>query len=520
MIKSILYIVSIFLILISITSCDNTIEILEKKREVAILPIPKQLYHTDKSIALSKSSALYSPDSEVQALLELLSDDIYKLSGTKLNITSADNNSADIVFSIDKHLSDEQYVINSTERIDVSGGSYNALVQAKSALLQLITIEENKIVLPQIKLSDHPDIGYRGLMVDLARQWHTVETIKKIIDMCSFYKINYLQLHFTDYQSYTLPSRAYPLLSTQGRTYSFEQLEELEDYSQLRGVTIIPEIDVPGHSSPFIKKYPKIFAIQDTINNPWIINMGKDEVYHALEKIIAEAVTIFKSSPYFHIGGDEAIFTSVTKDPYVKSYMKEHNLGTDVHELYRHFLIRMNDIVKKQGKQMCVWEGFRSEGKLPIPKDIIVYEFETNRYLPGDLVADGYQVVNTSWKPIYVVNKKKWEPKTIYDWNIYQWSNWWPKAPSYNPIQIEKTPLVVGAQMCAWEQSDEVEIPSLRKRLPVYLERIWNTEKKVSYEEMMNRLSKTDDILSKLINDDRQDNLLIGHNHVFVEPTN
>jgi len=128
---------------------------------------------------------------------------------------------------------------------------------------------------------------------------------------------------------------------------------------------------------------------------------------------------IFKSTPYFHIGGDEARFTSVMQDPNVINYMKSNDLGnTDVHELYRHFLVRVNEMVKKYGKQTCIWEGFAREGEVEIPKDTIVFEFESLYHLPNELIDDGYTVVNTSWKPLYVVNEKKWEPKTIYDCNM------------------------------------------------------------------------------------------------------
>jgi len=285
----------------------------------------------------------------------------------------------------------------------------------------------------------------------------------------------------------------------------------MESYARQRGVVIIPELEMPGHASQMVETYPEIFAIKDTADNPWIINMGREEVYETLDQLIGELTAVFQSSPYFHIGGDEAIFNKVIDDPDVQSYMRLHDLGDDVHELYRHFLIRMNDIVKKHDKQMCVWEGFRKDGIIEIPKDIIVFEFETNRYLPNDLVADGYTVVNTSWKPIYVVNQKKWSPETIYNWNMWLWANWWERAPSFTPIQVEESPLVIGAQMCAWEQTEEVEVPNLRKRLPTYMERIWNTHQKIPYDRFMQQLENTDVLLSKLIADDRQDSLLIGH---------
>lgn len=499
-------------IILLINSCDTTTSIREADYELTLLPQPKSITKDQKQVLVSEKSKLFSPQPEVYPLLEVCIAEIHKISGVMLTTTSSENKAADIIFEIDTSMTNEEYSIEINQTIKVTGGNYNALTKAKSTLLQLLEHEGNTLKFPFVKIKDSPDASYRGLMIDLARQWHEIQTIKKLIDLAAFYKINFVQLHFTDYQSYTLPSVKYKKLSTPNRHYSFEDLRDLEAYSQLRGVTIVPEIDVPGHSSPFVKKYPEIFAIKDTLSNPWIINMGKEEVYEALDYLIGELSTIFKATPYFHIGGDEAIFTKVKEDPNVKEYVKKHHLGDDVHELYRHFLVRMNEIVKKHNKQMCVWEGFRRNGDVKIPKDIIVFEFETNRYLPTDLIEDGYTVVNTSWKPLYVVNQKKWEPRTIYDWNMWRWENWYDKAPSYNPIQAKKSPLVIGAQMCAWEQAEEVEIPSLRKRLPVFVERIWNSEKKIPFEEVSKRVDVLDHRLSILIDDNRQDSVLNGYN--------
>lgn len=499
-------------IAIILSSCDNTTLIQDTDYELAVLPQPKLIDQTPQQVLLSERSKLFSPDPEVYPLLELFIAEVQKISGVALTTTSTRNEEADIIFEIDSLMPSEDYIIEIDKNVKLVGASYQALARAKSTLLQLIESEEKTLKFPLVKIRDRPDASYRGLMIDLARKWHKIETIKKLIDMAAFYKCNFVQLHFTDYQSYTLPSKKYPKLSTQNRHYSFEQLRELEAYSQLRGVTIIPELEVPGHSSQFVKKYPGIFAIKDTVNNPWIINMGKEETYEALDKLIEELASVFKTTPYIHIGGDEAIFNKVMEDPNVIEYAKQHQLGDDVDELYRHFLVRMNSIVKKHHKIMCVWEGFGREGKLEIPKDIIVFEFETNRYLPTDLIEDGYTVVNTSWKPLYVVNQKKWEPATIYAWNMWRWENWWDQAPSFKPIQVAKSPLVIGAQMCSWEQAEEVEVPSLRKRLPVFMERIWNTEKQIPFEEVSKRVDILDKRLSILIDDERQDSLLNGYN--------
>ena len=123
---------------------------------------------------------------------------------------------------------------------------------------------------------------------------------------------------------------------------------------------------------------------------------------------------------------------------------------------------------------MFVWEGFSRNGKIEIPKDITVFEFESLYNLPNHLVEDGYKLVNTSWMPLYIVRSGnpdpnvlplKWGPEKIYDWNMWKWENWWHKSSAYkNPIQLNRNKNVIGAQMCSWEQTDESEIPSIRKK--------------------------------------------------------
>ncbi len=512
--KSLLFL-SISLMLFS---CDNSTKTIKQAVQESIVPQPKQLLNKGNTLLLSKESKSYSPDETAQKLLQLFDADLQKLSGIGLGTTSRNGANADVIFLIDTSLQKEEYHIDIEKIIHVLGGSYQALKMAESSLIQMVEIEHGLLAFPVLNLIDYPDVAYRGLMLDLARQWHDIATIKQCIDLAAFYKSNYLHLHFSDYQSYTLPSKIFPKLSTDNKTYSFDELTDLENYANTRGISIIPEIDIPGHSSPFVEKYPEIFAIEAIKENPWIVHMGKEDVYQALDTIIGEVCGIFQSTPYFHIGGDEAIFYKVSDDSEVKAYMKKHELGEDVHELYRHFLVRLNNIVKKHQKQMCVWEGFGREGDVIIPKDILVFEFETNRYLPNHLVEDGYQVVNTSWKPLYVVNQKKWEPKTIYNWNIWRWENWFSKAPSFTPIQLDESPLIIGAEMCAWEQPGTSEIPSLRKRLPTMNERIWNTHKQISYELFMSHLNNTDRRLSKIIGNIKQDKLLENYNFIGEAP--
>ena len=170
---------------------------------------------------------------------------------------------------------------------------------------------------------------------------------------------------------------------------------------------------------------------------------------------------------------------------------------------------------------MLVWEGFRKEGKVKIPKDIVVFEFETLYNHPKSLIEDGYTVVNTSWTPLYAVyggvknkmaQRAVWSPERIYKWNKWRWEHFSKSVPGYNPIQIEETPQVIGGQMCSWEQSGDAEIPVLRKRLPFFSERVWNDNPSKSFEKIFSTVERTDKILSLITNNNRQDSILIGYN--------
>jgi len=509
-----LFFVSSLLLLQACSPNDTTTTFQNGHQPMNVVPIPKTV-SVDSSrtefLVLGQFSRIFLEDQSLLPIIERWRSDMETVYGFKLEVTNRMDETADVIFKRAAELEAEQHRISIGSTIEVTAGSLQAIAQACASLLQLASVEEGGLAFPLLDIEDGPDASYRGLMLDLARNWHTIKSIKQCIDLAAFYKSNFVHLHFTDYQSFTLPSKAFPKLSTLDRHYTFAELEDLEAYAKTRGVILIPEIDVPGHASSIVEAYPEIFGIENRKGNPYIINMGKEKVYTAIETIIGEIAPIFKSSPYFHIGGDEAIFDFVLEDSEVQEYMKTHDLGDDVHELYRHFLVRVDSMVRRQGKQTCVWEGFRPDGKVDLPKDIIVFEFETNRYLPQQLIDDGYTVVNTSWKPLYVVNKKKFSPASIYQWNRWNWGNWWPRAPSYTPIQIESTDQVIGGQMCSWEQAEGVELPSIRKRLPVMNERLWNSETQQSLEEFLTAIEATDSKLSLLLGDSRQDSLFRGY---------
>ena len=511
------------LLLLFMFSCNNQKSI-KYPPEIQIVPYPKELVKNpqNEALELKNTISVFIKGQDSIKFYDLLINDLKTVFSQNLNFKRSDNIDSDISFNIENSLSNEEYKIEIDKNVFVSGGSYNAISMAKSSLIQMFKLKGNKtLILPKSKIYDKPDSSYRGLMIDLSRMWHSLKSIRNVIDLASFYKIKYLQLHLSDDQAFVFPTDSFPNLPTPDRPYSKQDFIELVDYAKVRGVTIVPEIDVPGHSRQFIETYPEIFDVENGIKKSNVINIANEKVYSALNQIIGEVAQVFYNSPYIHMGADEAKLDLYKNVREVKSYMKKNKLGNDVHELYRYFITRINEIVKSYDKQMLVWEGFRREGKIKIPKDIIVFEFETLYNHPKSLIEDGYTVVNTSWTPLYAVyggvknkmaQRAVWSPEKIFKWNKWRWEHFSKSVPGYNPIQLKETPQVIGGQMCSWEQSGDAEIPVLRKRLPFFSERVWNNKPSKSFEEIFSTVERTDKILSLLINDHRQDSILIGYN--------
>jgi len=377
-------------------------------------------------------------------------------------------------FAIDADLKEDQYELKVSDQIAIRGNSYQAITYGIHSILQATKSNGH---LPKMQISDFPKYSYRAVMIDCSRSWHSIETLQHIIRLAAYYKLKYVQLHLTDDQLFTFQSKHYPLLASKPHSYTQEQLRELNEYAYTHGIILIPEIDIPGHASPFVKRMPEVFGIEDVSKNPYTISMAKTETKEALNLIFSELAEIFTYSPYIHIGGDEAHFAGFEEDPETIQYMKEKGI-LSVDELFRDFLIEMNILVKGQGKQMMVWAGFAPKGKLEIPRDITVVAWDAVYYHPEDLVTDGFKFVNASWKPLYVVNARKWSPQYIYEtWNPRRWEAYNNMDVPFSGIEIDESDQLMGAMMCSWEQSGMVVMDRLRPRLAAMSAGLWQSEK-------------------------------------------
>jgi hexosaminidase len=476
----------------------------QQTETLSIVPWPKSVQMLDGRLILNDGAKIIAHDTELAPLAAVLADEIRMVAGLTLPTASAQNQPGSIILKIDPVCQGESYQLEITDRIIAAGGNYKAVASATTTLLQMIRRDNDGVYLPKAMIHDEPFASFRGLLIDVARRWHSPAVLEQCVELCRLYKISFLQLHLTDDQAFTFPSTAFPKLASPNtdsrRSYTLEELKSLEDYARRRGVAIVPEFEVPGHAIAMCNAMPELFQGKNMPYNT--INFAKKEVIDALDVLVGEICEVFQASPYFHIGGDEANLNGMDHVAEFQAAFAEFGLGEKgQRQLYRRFIIQMNDIVKKHGRQMIVWEGFRPDpaSQFQIPKDVIVMEYECSIYPPKRLIADGCTIINAAWTPLYVVNNQRWSPGKIYDWNQYRLGHWTPNYALTHWHQLDPTPQVLGAQMCAWEQPQELEIPSLRSRLPAMSERIWNPDAGKTYTDFAARFRQTDRLLDRMI---------------------
>ena len=436
--------------------------------ECLIIPRPGYIKLDEGVLILGVGSSIYYDDPALKRTAVILSKDIHRIAGIRVPITTKRDKYSDIQLITSNILRPGQYKINIKGKAVLKAGSPESMKNAGVSLAQLCISHLGKAAFPRIVIEDQPVSEYRGLLLDVARQWHSKWDIRQVIEVCRWYKINYLQLHLTDDQSFTFPTENFPDLPTPGRTYSKKELRELVKFADQNGVTIVPELEVPGHSTLMRQVEP--FGLDGI----YVINMLDEKVYEALDLLVGEITEVFSTSPYFHIGADECWMEGVGETEAEKIFMSEYNLESH-EDIYNYFIVRMNEIVKKHNKKTLVWEGFKGQGSknVTIPNDITVLAWESMYQRPDSLLNNGYTTINASWQPLYIVPHRSWEPEYIYNWNIWRFENWWDKAPSFNPIQLDSTDQIIGAQMCAWENKPQYDLPAIMYRLPAMSDRIW-----------------------------------------------
>lgn len=465
-------------------------------KKISVIPAPQSIEGSGEPIKISPT--VFTSFEEWKPLLSLFTETVSKIFETEPKATE----DTQITLNYDALLASGEYRIEGTELYasDYSGASY-----ALTTVLQLIGCDNSSYTLPYYKIFDKPDTEYRAFMLDLARYWHRKEAILAYIDLCFFYKIKYLQLHFMDNGCHTLPSKKFPLLTHSTKHYSYEDIEEIRAYAKKRGIVIIPEIEMPGHAYELYRAYPEIFGdkidkdVEEKIKNREIkevpahyrtaICVGSDECISGLKALIDETVELFPDAPYIHIGGDEAPHEIWNYCPVCKAKMEREGLR-DSNDLYCHTVAILTEHVVKRGKTPMVWEGFPKSSAHLIPKETVVAFWDGGFNSAPDLLAEGFRVVNCSWNPMYIApGYKRYTVENILNWTPSVFQNK-DKHRGSNFVDVGDNANVIGASLCAWESPFEDEIAYVMELMPAFSERLWNRGESIPPTELSDKYKR------------------------------
>lgn len=423
----------------------------------------------------TEQSGVVCKQKELLPIAELFTENIKKSTGLDVPIVKRSKNP--IILRIDKRMKHpEGYTLFIyTDAIEIFGGSPVGVYYGLQTLMQLLPpeIESDTIIngkewsLPIAVIEDYPRFKYRGMHVDPCRHFMPLEHIRKQVDWMSKFKLNTLHLHLTDDQLWTFEVKKYPLLTEVGtqRTnvdgsvykggyFKQEELKELVEYAKVRGVTIIPEIEMPGHAMAALAAYPKFGCTEGPyqVRTTWgveehLLCAGNDSVFQFIEDILTELTAIFPSE-YIHIGGDECPTNIWHECPKCQARMQAEGLTTEV-ELHGYFIRIVEKILHKLGRKMIGWDEILDGGA---SESATVMSWRGNK---GGIKAanQGNQAIMTPWDICYFDHyqgSKLFEPMAQSGFlpleKVYNWE------PIPSEIKPEHRDKILGGQANLWAE--------------------------------------------------------------------
>jgi hexosaminidase len=276
---------------------------------------------------------------------------------------------------------DESYTLEvSTSGAKLTAANPLGALRGLQTFLQLVGVTPDGFSAPAVSIHDQPRFAWRGLLIDVGRHFIPADILKRNLDGMEAVKMNVLHLHLSDNQGFPVESKKFPKLQelgSDGFYYTQEEIRDIISYARDRGIRILPEFDMPGHSTSFFVGYPEIasgpgpyaldrkWGVRDPAMNP-----TEEKTYKFLDDFIGEMAKLFPDQ-YFHIGGDEVNGKEWDANPKIQEYKKAHNLKSN-EELQAYFSQRVQKIAAKHGKTAVGWDEIFVPG---VPKDIMIHSW-------------------------------------------------------------------------------------------------------------------------------------------------
>jgi len=363
------------------------------QNELSIVPMPAVAQIGTGNFILNNKTVIVAKTSQEKATAALFNTFLQSRNLKTLPIVIAGKNNA-ISFSIKNISPKEGYQLTvSGQKTNLTGNDAAGLFYGMQTLIQMIPMQGNyPLVIPQLSITDYPRFQYRGMHLDVARHFASVDFLKKYIDYLAFHKFNTFHWHLTDDQGWRIEIKKYPLLTQiggyraqtlvgrygsdvydgkrYGGFYTQEQVKDVIQYATSKHITVIPEIEMPGHALAALSAYPNIGCTKGPYKaaETWgvfddVFCAGNDTTFTFLQNVLDEVIALFPSK-LIHIGGDECPKVRWKACAACQARMKKENLK-DEHELQSYFIQRIEKYVNKKGRNIIGWDEILEGGLAP-----------------------------------------------------------------------------------------------------------------------------------------------------------
>jgi hexosaminidase len=381
---------------------------------------------------------------------------------------------------------DESYVLTVAD----SGAKLTApttlgALRGLQTFLQLVQITPAGFAVPSVTIKDQPRFAWRGTLIDVSRHFIPIDVLKRNLDGMAAVKMNVLHWHLSDDQGFRVESKKFPKLTQMGSDglfYTQEEIRDLIAYAHERGIRVMPEFDIPGHSRSWFLGYPELssgagpYTLEDGGRGPYIdpiMDPTRDSTYKFLEKFIAEMAKLFPDA-YFHIGGDEVDGKQWDANPKVQEFIHAHGMKNN-QDLQAYFNQRLEKIVAKNHKTMVGWDEILHPG---LPKTIVVQSWRGQASLAA-AAKQGYRGLLSYGYYLDLM----WPASRHYAVD--------PMADAAATLTPEQRSLILGGESCQWAEwvTPENIDSHIWPRNAVVAERLWSPQEAKDVASMYARMN-------------------------------
>ena len=366
--------------------------------------------------------------------------------------------------------------------IRIEAATTPGAIHALETLIQLAQPNGTHYSIPAITIHDSPRFQWRGLMIDCGRHFEPINVLERNIDAMAAVKLNVFHWHLTEDQGFRMESKVFPKLTSVGSDtfyYTQEQARELVQYARDRGIRVVPEFEMPGHSAAWLYAYPELasgtvptgvrreFGISNTAIDP-----TREETYVFIARFLKEMTAIFPDQ-YVHIGGDETPAPDWKNNPKIVAFMKAHNLK-DNGALQAYFNSRVNVILTKLGKRMEGWDEILNPA---LPKDVVIQSWRGEESLIKG-AQEGYTGILS--KGYYLDAMEPAGKHYLVD-----------PVPSNTDLTPAQQKLILGGEVCMWGEHIWSQTIDSRiwPRTAAMAERFWSPQNVRDVDDMYRRLT-------------------------------